>query len=59
MYPDYIAAANVVDYTIVVIPVTRADQSIDKFDPDYVPVGELDKKNWEACASTSFLVAVA
>jgi amidase len=42
----------------VVIPVTRADQSIDKFDPDYVPAGELDKKNWEACASIHLSIAL-
>ncbi|KAK0732059.1 amidase signature domain-containing protein [Lasiosphaeris hirsuta] len=45
---DYIASANVVDYTTLVVPVTRADRSIDIPDPNYVPVGEVDKKNWEA-----------
>lgn len=45
---DYITAANVIDYTTLVVPVTRADQSIDIPDLNYVPVGEVDKKNWEA-----------
>ena len=47
---DYISAANVIDHTTLVIPVTRADRAIDKLDPKYVPVGETDEKNWAACA---------
>jgi hypothetical protein len=50
---SYITAANVIDHATLVIPVTRANQSIDKFDPDYVPAGDLDKKHWESCSFCS------
>ncbi len=50
---DYITAANVIDHTTLVIPVTRADRAVDKPDPNYVPVGETDAKNWAACAYPS------
>ncbi len=45
---DYISAANVIDHTTLVIPVTRADRTINKLDPKYVPMGEIDEKNWAA-----------
>jgi amidase len=37
------------DYSAVVIPVTKADKAIDKPDPDYKPLNDLDAKNWDAC----------
>lgn len=40
---------NTLDYVTVVIPVTFSDKHVDHQDPEYVPVGDLDKENWEAC----------
>jgi amidase len=37
------------DYSAVVIPVTKADKSQDKADDSYKPLNELDAQNWEAC----------
>jgi len=37
------------DYSAVVIPVTRADKTVDKSDPHYEPLNDVDAKNWEAC----------
>ena len=39
------------DYSAAVIPVTRADKNLDRFDKDYKPLSELDHMNWEACES--------
>lgn len=39
------------DYSVAVIPVTKADKSLDLFDHDYQPLNETDRKNWEACKS--------
>lgn len=41
------------DYSAVVIPVTKANASIDKADPNYMPLNETDEKNWNACMATS------
>lgn len=43
---------NVLDYTTVVIPVTKANSKIDVFDSSYVPMSEKDEKNWKACETT-------
>lgn len=45
---------NVLDYTNVVVPVTKASSKIDVFDHDYKLLNEVDKNNWEACKSTIF-----
>jgi amidase len=37
------------DYSAVVIPVTKADKAVDKVDPNHVPLNDVDKLNWEAC----------
>lgn len=37
------------DYSVAVIPVTKADKSVDRFDREYEPLNEVDRKNWEAC----------
>lgn len=37
------------DYSVVVIPVTKANKSIDKADPSYKPLNDVDAKNWKAC----------
>ncbi|KAI4270827.1 MAG: hypothetical protein LQ337_006438 [Flavoplaca oasis] len=44
----YTESINLLDYSAAVIPVTRADKSVDKFDYDYRPLNEVDRKNWKA-----------
>lgn len=39
------------NYSAVVIPVTRADKDLDPFDTHYQPLNDIDRKNWEACKS--------
>ncbi|KIN08369.1 hypothetical protein OIDMADRAFT_37551 [Oidiodendron maius Zn] len=39
---------NVLDYSAIVIPVTKVDKDIDKFDEAYQPVNEDDRKTWES-----------
>lgn len=41
-YYGYSAFVNVLNYTSVNVPVTLADQNIDKYDPGYTPLNELD-----------------
>jgi len=47
LYTGYTEIVNLLDYSTAVIPVTRADKSIDIIDPNYKPLNPLDKKNWE------------
>lgn len=42
---------NLTNYTAVVIPTIRADKTVDVFDEGYAPLGEIDRKNWQACES--------
>lgn len=49
----YTECINLMDYSVAVIPVTKADKSIDLFDNDYAPLNEVDKMNWESCKSMS------
>ncbi|KAI4088881.1 MAG: hypothetical protein LQ344_005767 [Seirophora lacunosa] len=44
----YTESINLMDYSAAVIPVTRADKSVDVFDHAYQPLNEVDRKNWEA-----------
>ncbi|KAI4268032.1 MAG: hypothetical protein L6R38_007989, partial [Xanthoria sp. 2 TBL-2021] len=44
----YTESINLMDYSAAVIPVTRADKSVDRFDHQYQPLNEVDRKNWEA-----------
>ncbi|KLP12679.1 putative general amidase [Fusarium fujikuroi] len=44
----YTDAMNLTNYTAVVIPTIRADKRIDVFDEGYEPLGEIDRKNWQA-----------
>lgn len=37
------------NYSVAVIPVTRADKDIDVVDETYQPSNEADRQNWEAC----------
>ncbi|TRX93444.1 hypothetical protein FHL15_005719 [Xylaria flabelliformis] len=39
---------NILNYTAVVIPVTKADKHVDTVDKSYQPSSELDRQNWEA-----------
>ena len=41
------------DYSVAIIPVTKADKSIDLFDYDYAPLNEVDRMNWQSCKSIS------
>lgn len=44
----YTEVINLLNYSAVVIPVTKADKDIDLIDDSYEPLSALDKKNWEA-----------
>ncbi|KAF5718426.1 general amidase [Fusarium mundagurra] len=44
----YTDAMNLTNYTAVVIPTIRADKRVDVFDEGYEPLGEMDRKNWQA-----------
>ncbi|KAK0512126.1 hypothetical protein JMJ35_005254 [Cladonia borealis] len=44
-HPAYTECINLMDYSVAVIPVTKADKSIDLFDNDYTPLNEKDKRN--------------
>ena len=55
----YTECINLMDYSVAVIPVTKADKSIDTFDEDYNPLNEVDQKNWEACKSILVLLGDA
>jgi hypothetical protein len=39
----------VLNYTAAVIPVTKADESVDILDNTYQPISDLDRANWDAC----------
>ncbi|KAI3329205.1 amidase [Xylariaceae sp. AK1471] len=45
---SYTEALNLMNYSVVVIPVTAADKALDAFDHAYRPLSELDEKNWRA-----------
>ncbi|KAL8808787.1 MAG: hypothetical protein Q9223_005987 [Gallowayella weberi] len=47
-YGAYTEPINLLDYSAVVIPVTKAEKLIDKFDRGYKPMNEKDRKTWEA-----------
>ena len=49
----YTAAMNLLDYSVVVVPVTKANATIDKAEPNYVPLNETDQKNWNTCIITT------
>ena len=37
------------NYSTSVIPVTKADKTVDIFDKSYTPLNDIDRMNWEAC----------
>lgn len=45
----YTGTTNLLDYTCAVLPVTKADKSIDTFDEIYIPMTEADRINWQDC----------
>jgi amidase len=49
LYLVYTSIINLLDYTACAFPVTFADKSIDKFDPDYKPLNVDDEEEWKTC----------
>ena|SRR6266566_1066133 len=45
----YTEAINLLNYSAVVIPVTKADKNLDVVDESYQPLNAMDKLNWDAC----------
>lgn len=45
----YTSVINLMNYSTAVIPVTKADKTIDIPDPDFRPLGPEDQTNWDAC----------
>lgn len=50
-YYGYSVWVNLLDYTSVVIPVTRVDKSVDKVDSSFKAVNDTDEKTQAACES--------
>ncbi|KAL9609452.1 MAG: hypothetical protein Q9167_005781 [Letrouitia subvulpina] len=48
LYYGYTNIANLLDYTCVTFPTTRADKLVDIADKGYHPLNDLDQENWEA-----------
>ncbi|RMZ79350.1 hypothetical protein DV737_g3444, partial [Chaetothyriales sp. CBS 132003] len=44
----YTEVINLMNYSVVVIPVTKADKNLDRVDDSYQPLNAKDKLNWEA-----------
>lgn len=49
LYINYTAFVNVLDYTTVIVPVTKVDKNVDKAYSDFEPLDELDKVTQESC----------
>ncbi|XXH02219.1 hypothetical protein Hte_008587 [Hypoxylon texense] len=54
---DYTEALNLMNYSVMVIPVTKADKNLDPFDHGYRPLNTKDEKNWKACKQLQLLQA--
>ena len=54
-YYGYSAFINVLDYTSVVIPVTKVDKNVDKKLEDFKAVDEEDQKTQDTCKHTLLL----
>jgi amidase len=48
-YYGHTAPYNVLDYTAVVLPVTKVDKVVDVVDSTYIPKNDEDRANYEAC----------
>ena len=46
MYTPFV---NILDYTSVVIPVTKVDAAIDKAEANYTPLSDVDKAIRDEC----------
>ncbi|KAH8157231.1 hypothetical protein CIB48_g11013 [Xylaria polymorpha] len=44
----YTEVINLLNYSVIVIPVTKADKHIDTINNSYQPTSDLDRRNWEA-----------
>lgn len=47
----YTESINLMDYSAVVIPITKADKNIDIPEKGFTPASDVDALNWEACKS--------
>ncbi|KAI1384815.1 amidase [Hypoxylon trugodes] len=45
---NYTEALNLMNYSVSVVPVTRANKNLDPFDHGYRPLNRKDAKNWKA-----------
>ena len=54
LYTGYTEVVNLLDYSAAVVPVTRADKSVDVFDETYKPLNDLDAKNWKWYDATAY-----
>lgn len=50
----YTEVINLLNYSVVVIPVTVADKAIDVPNPSFQPLSPEDTQNWEACKLPKF-----
>lgn len=48
-YYGYSSIINVLDYTSCVIPVTKADKSIDVVDKNFTPMSDMDRDVASSC----------
>ena len=55
-YYGYSTFVNLLDYTSCVVPVTLADKTVDKYDSQFKPIGDLDKQVYETCKSFLMLL---
>lgn len=53
-YYGYTTWVNLLDYTSVVVPVLRADKTVDKVDTDFKPLNEIDKMCYESYDSAIY-----
>ena len=45
----YTESISLLDYSVIVIPVSKADMAIDLEDKDYQPMNKTDEENMKAC----------
>jgi amidase len=45
----YTEVINLLDYSAVTIPVTKARKELDKRDDSFTPLNDVDAENWAAC----------
>lgn len=52
----YTQTINLLNYSSVAIPVTKADQQLDPIDSSYTPLNKDDELNWDACRFSHSMV---